>query len=163
MDTGTAESGSLTSTGDLRWKRWKVFALVASFALVRLFLVGRHNSAKMAFVEAYEDKNAGAAWQALDRAERSTWSWLPFLGHSLRSSAAIIRMELRNSEGSSPVADMLRSTQMPGIPSWAVRRDRWLGFGDPEWTVAKGTFLGGSTEVVYRVSSGRAIEQATRE
>jgi hypothetical protein len=159
MDTGTVGSSSSSAGVPQRWKRWKIFAVVASFTVVRLFLVDRHNSAKVAFVEAYEAKDASAAWQALDRAERGTWSWLPFLGHSRGSSAAIIRTELRNVEGSSSVADLLRSAQMPGIPSWAVRRNRWLGFGDPEWTVAERTFFGGSTEVVYRVSGGRAVEQ----
>lgn len=159
MDTDTAGLSGRSSPGGLRWKRWKIFALVVSFTLIRLVLVGRHNSAKVDFVEAYEAKNSGAAWQALDRAERSTWSWLPFLGHSRGSSAAILRTELRTGEGSHTAADILRSIQMPGIPSWAVRRERWLGLGDTEWTLAERTFWGGSKRVVYRVNGGKAIEQ----
>ena len=94
------------------------------------------------FVEAYEAKNATAAWKALERAERGTWSLIPFASHSPGAAAGFVR-----------------SMQLPSIPAWAVRRERWFGFGDPEWVLEETTFFGGSTRVVYRVSGGKAVEQ----
>lgn len=154
MKTQATTPASLTPS--VRRQRWKIAAVAISFIVLRLFLVARHNSAQVAFLEAYETNDTDAAWRSREIVESGTWSWLPFLWISKPGArAGIIRTAAYESDQSE--ADSLSGTQSE--PSWATRKKTWLGLGSVEWTVSEKTFFGGTKKVLYRIQNGRAVEQ----
>ncbi len=160
MNTSAPISTNSLTGPAARWARWKIVAIVVSFCILRSFLVDRHNSAQVAFIEAYEAQDSREAWRSFDIAESSTWSWLPFAWTSKQAARVIITSEAHGARGVEAPSAIVTRFHLPPMPSWASRRKRWLGLGSIEWTLQAKTFLGGTKTAVYQISSGKAVEQA---